>query len=229
MLDRRLFRCESGGAAKENHHARDGATMSQPAGAIAYEVDDGIPATVRIVPSDRAPETSSDGVATAMLYVSQATGMLALGTRWWPAERELSEIRTTLATTMERAPEEFVITSDAFHVSAVRLLLSAGSGQPPIELGRSSTSGVPPFTALFSADVSDHLEPVQLACAGQPGLLYVQVEAELTRGRSATTTLAATLADWAADLPEPDDDDLPARIESLIQAGSIERTRSAKI
>src|SRR4051794_12366707 len=188
MLDRRLFRCESGGAAKENHHARDGATMSQPAGAIAYEVDDGIPATIRIVPSDPAPETSSDGVPTAMLYVSRdvsqdvsrATGMLTLGTRWWPGERELSEIRTTLATAMERAPEEFVITSDAFHVSAVRLLLSAGSGQPPIELARSSTSGVPPFTALFSTDVSDHLEPVQRAFAGQPGLLYVQVEAELT-------------------------------------------------
>src|SRR3954447_5566914 len=168
MLDRRLFRFESGGAAKENHHARDGATMSQPAGAIASEVDDGMPATIRIVPSDPAPETSSDGVPTAMLYVSQATGMLTLGTRWWPGERELAEIRTTLANAMERAPEEFVITSDAFHVSAVRLLLSAGSGQPPIELARSTTSRDPRFAALFTTDVSAPLEPVQRAFAGQP-------------------------------------------------------------
>src|SRR3954468_21327621 len=138
MLDRRLFRCESGGAAKENHHARDGATMSQPAGAIAYEVDDGIPATIRIVPSGPAPETSSDGVPTAMLYVSGTTGMLNVGARWWPGESDLSRIRTALAAALERAPEEFIITPDAFHVTAVRLLLSSDSREEMTELGCSS-------------------------------------------------------------------------------------------
>jgi hypothetical protein len=83
---------------------------------------------------------------------------------------------------------------------------------------------------LFSVDVSEHLEDVQRACLGEPGLLQVQVEAELTRGRSATTVLAAELGPWADDLPGPEDGaaaDLVARIDALVASGLVDRTRTA--
>ena len=201
--------------------------MSGHSGGVAYEVDDGVPATIRIVPSEPVPETSADGVPTAMLYVSGATGLLNMGARWWPSESELTAIRQRLATAMGRTPADFVVTPDAFRVTAVSLLLSDGADGAPIELARSTSSGVPPFTALFSADVSHHLDAVQRACLGEPRLLYVQVEAELTRGRSATTTLAADVGEWADELLGEDADELAAQIDALVEQGAIHRTRSA--
>jgi len=201
--------------------------MIWPGGPVAYEVDDGIPATIRIVPSNPVPETSSDGVPTAMLYVSKGTGMLTLGAHWWPSELELSELRQRLGTAMQRAPEEFFVTPDAVRVKAVLLLLMNSPGDGVIELARSTSSSVPPFTALFSANVGEHLDAVQRACSGEPRLLFVQVEAELTRGRSATTTLAAQLAGWADELLGPDAAGLVAQIDALAGRGTIHRTRSA--
>lgn len=197
--------------------------MSPPT-TVAYEVDDGVPATIRIVPADPAPETNADGVPAAMLYVSGATGLLTAGVRWWPSEAELVAVRDRVAAAMKRPPADFAVSPDSFAVTAVTLILMPGGGREPVELARTTSSGTPPYAALFSVDVTEHLEEVRRACVGEPGLLQVRVEAELARGRSATTVLAAELGPWVSELPG---DDLVGTVDALVAAGVLERTRSA--
>jgi hypothetical protein len=199
--------------------------MTRPA-TVTYEVDDGVPAAIRIVPADPGPETNADGVPAAMLYLSDRTGLLTLGVRWWPAEPELAAIRDRVAASLKRTPADFAVSPDGFIVSSVALVLTPVRGER-IELARVGSSGTPPYTALFSVDVSEHLELVRRACVGEPGLLQIEVQATLTRGRSATTVLAAELGPWTQDLPGADTDALVGRIEALVAAGLIERTRSA--
>jgi hypothetical protein len=201
--------------------------MSPSAGPIAYEVDDGIPATIRIIPSELVPETSRDGVPTTMLFVTGDTGILNVGTRWWPTESALTTIRQQLATAMDRSPAEFVVTPDAFVVTTVKLILVPDAASGSIELARTTSSGLPPFTALFFVTARDHLDALRRACMGEPGLLFVELEAELTRGRSATTTLAAEVGPWAAGLSNATGPELIARVDATVAAGALHRTRSA--
>jgi hypothetical protein len=208
--------------------------MSEPArlmtpstGPIAYEVDDTVPLTIRVIPSEPTPETSPDGVPTVTLYVSGTTGLLTLGAHWWPSDSELTGIRQNLAAALGRSPAEFIVTSDAVRISGVSLVLSDDTSGASIELARTASSGFPPFTALFSVDVSAHVEAVRRACEGELGLLWVQVEADLARGRSATTVLAAQVGSWAEDLVALDDGELPGRVDALVEQGLVHRTRSA--
>lgn len=202
--------------------------MSRPVTSLTYEVDDGPPASIRIVPGDPVPEMSGDGTPTVMLYISGDSGVLNLGARWWPAESELGAVRKKVAAALNRGPAEFLITADAVRVVAVSLLLADGPEQATIELGRSVSSGAPPFTALFSAAVGGRTDAARRACSGETGLLFVEVEAELTQGRSATTTLAAQLGLWVAELDDGGDDAaLATLIDRLVADGTVRRTRSA--
>src|SRR4051794_27915010 len=103
-----------------------------PVPTVAYEVDDGVPATIRIVPADPVPETNADGVPAAMLYVSGPTGLLPTGVRWWPSAAELDAVRDRVAAAMKRPPADFAVSPDAFVVSAVALTLTPAGG-PPVE------------------------------------------------------------------------------------------------
>ena len=201
--------------------------MTSPGGAVGYEVDDGTPPTIRVIPSAPAPEISANGVPTAMLYISGNTGLLTIGVRWWPSDEELTGIRNRVAAALGRSPAEFLVTPDDFRVEGVSLVLADDSGTAGPELARNASSGLPPFTALFSVDVSEHLDAVRRACEGEPDLLSVRVDAELLRGRSVTTVLAAQVGDWAEDLLASDDAAVVPSVEALVQRGVVQRARSS--
>ncbi|MCW2882159.1 MAG: hypothetical protein JWQ95_6259 [Sphaerisporangium sp.] len=157
----------------------------------AFFLDDIDPTTVHVVPGDPDAARSPSGTPMVSLIAAGDTALLNIGTIWWPGEDELTAGLARVAQEVDRSPAELRVSGSAVTARSVTVWVRADDGSER-ELGGTTPSGTPPFSAALSLAVPGaHLGAARRACLGEPGLLSVRLSGELVRGHTATTVLIA--------------------------------------
>lgn len=105
------------------------------------------------LPSEPEPETDPQGRATVSFIATGAGGFLQLGARLTVSEQTVDTVRQELATRLKLdAPELVALTPAPLQVKGASLELGDGAGEYRT-ISTSDTSGFPPYTALFNAQL----------------------------------------------------------------------------
>ena len=172
---------------------------------IHLYLDAGEPGVVRYVPGDPSPERDPQGHPTLTLVVSDRGAILQLGTWWTVAPDALAALAVALAAArpdlagarLQPAP---------VRVTAATLKIAGPDGSL-LPVKTSTTSGLPPWNAVFSATL-DSAQKAQAVAAvhGRRDLVVVDYALALPpeAATGAATALRRTdVGDW---FPEGDGD-----------------------
>jgi len=126
------------------------------------------------LPGDPVPERGPDGHPTLLLLASDQGGMLQLGTHWTVGDSVLEQLRGVLAERFKGLKRESIQFAPVpVTVEEVSLLLGDGAGTFST-LKTSSSSGFPPYAAIFSVPVNaSQKAQVTAALGGRAGFLKV--------------------------------------------------------
>jgi hypothetical protein len=149
------------------------------------------------------PETDPSGRPAVTLLSSGTGGVLQLGARWGPDEAELAALKTKLAESFPDVKASFMRLVPA--PAQVKEATLVTGGTAPKTLATSSTSGFPPYSAVFRAPVEgDDFAAVTSALGGATGRLFVRYTVGLQEPSAYEAVLsgvienAGTLKDEAA-------------------------------
>jgi len=172
------------------------------------------------VPAAPRPELAPNGRPTLALWVIPPRPRLQLGTRWELTPEDLDSVR---AAVVARHPAtDPNISSAPVEVDEVALLIGDGA-HAPAQLATSSSSGFPPFAAVFSIELDDaQAALVTSALNGARGRLTVEYRARFTRS---TPIRVAIDGDVSDDL-SANAESAPAQIDRAVQAGHLTVTRT---
>jgi hypothetical protein len=141
--------------------------------------------TVEYLPTEPAPECDAQGVPQVTVVQAGELAFVTVGARWDPPAEALERLRDRLAADAGAAPR---LAPPALDMEGAELLL----GDEVI--ATSSTSGIAPYTAAFSATVEGNAgERAGAALRGERGRLAVRYRARL-EGRD--MELQADVGDW---------------------------------
>jgi hypothetical protein len=188
------------------------------------------------LPGAPRPQRSAENVPMISLLASSTFAFLQLSTRWEAASQQLE------ALALEIARRERGLKASDVHlalapvsVGPVTLELIDGAGHPTV-LQTATSSGTPPFTALFNVQLThEQRASVESALNGREEVLKVRYTIELAVSVDAKATLAGdvtrdlarlnhrtTLAEAAAQL----DDAIRTGRVKLSQSGASDVTEA---
>jgi len=174
------------------------------------------------VPGEPAPERSSSGVPSLHLWMTGASPILQLGTHWAVSEDRLTAVRRQLVD-IDRAcaqqPE--ILRVRPAPVARLEAALLLGPSAEKLSLvATSTTSGAPPYTALFNVSLPSELaEYAVAALSGTRGHLYVEYHGVL----GITVSVAAMISgDARAAVLSLADNSSASRVATVLEE-AVER------
>lgn len=166
-----------------------------------YCYPSGDPQAYYVVPLEPQPELNGAGNPMLMVLPAGDGALLQLGTQLGPEGGSVERLRQELRRRLDLDNQAAVQIRPAPLQVERAALLVAGSPETPAELSelaQSSTSGFPPYTAVFNAPIdAGQRAAVASAQAGQEGRLQVRYEVRLGQRSLGLVTDAAS---W----PRPD-------------------------
>jgi hypothetical protein len=166
---------------------------------IAPSGDD--PATFEYIPGAPAPECDQQGRPTLLLFASDQGARLQLGTRWGLDAEEAARLEQAIT---ERFPglqlAQPALRPAPVSVGLVELVLGDGLGAYEI-LKASTSSGFPPFAAIFAVSLTAaQKECVLSALNGRVGFLAITYRGERTATIAVVATIVGDVHDDIAEL-----------------------------
>jgi hypothetical protein len=130
------------------------------------------PRFLRYLPGNPAPETGPNGRPTLLLVASDRGAILQLGALWGLTDTTRAALRAALA---DSHPELAHLDLQPAAVSVTGVTLSLASSDGTLHpLATSSSSGMPPFSAVFSAQLDAEQKAQAIAALqGRRGTLLV--------------------------------------------------------
>jgi hypothetical protein len=173
------------------------------------------------LPRSAALRRDPAGHPSLTLIDLDTSGYLLLTATWSAPEDELAALRTEIATQTAISSPDLVRLAFA-SVASPRCEALAGDGTGSFEvLASSTTSGNPPYDALFNLTLTDgQLAAARAATAGEPGRLAVEYQALLPVPVHATATFTAAgvaLGDWIT--AQGGGPDLVGLLDTAVQEG----------
>ncbi|RAJ96065.1 hypothetical protein LX87_03815 [Larkinella arboricola] len=140
------------------------------------------------LPEQPKPQTDPDGKPTLSLIVMGGNGFLQLGTVWEADAVTLEELRSHIANERNEPAAAIQLNFAPVEVEKVEVVLKTGSEEKV--LATSSSSGYPPFSAIFSAAVTkDDQNAVVAALHQQKDVLRVDYHTVRQTDESVTVTI----------------------------------------
>jgi hypothetical protein len=161
-----------------------------------YESEDN---TWRYIPGQPIAEISG-GRPTLHLYVSASGGLLQLGAQWTVKPDSLPRLTKEIARRTGRPEVDIQLQPARASVKQVTVETGDGAG-PMVTVGISSSSGFPPYNAIFRIPVdSAKKNAVVAALNGRPGFLVVRYRAAATLKVSAHAEIEGDVGQAAENL-----------------------------
>src|SRR5688500_555110 len=178
------------------------------------------PHTYHFVPARPDLRRDPDGVPLTTMVDAEAAGYLMLSAVWEASADDVEALRHELAARTQQSNVGQLRLSFA-PVASVRCNALIGDGLGTFQTAAtSSTSGMPPYDAVFSLFLQgEHLAYAKAALRGERGFLSVEYLADLRVPVSATATLDARAADLMPWIAERGADNVVALIEEAVQRG----------
>jgi hypothetical protein len=159
--------------------------------------------TFYYLPGQPAPRRGADGSPSASLIVSGGFAFLQLTTDWSAPSALLEGLRAYLERKRDVQRGSVRLAFAPVTVSAAKLTLSNADGTVT-DLQTSTSSGMPPFTAAFNAQLTaGQKEQAAAAFAGKANVLKVLYQAALAIPQSAEATISGDVRDDLALLDRP--------------------------
>jgi hypothetical protein len=168
---------------------------------------------------DRHP----DGAPAFSLIQTGSRGFLMLTAVWRATPAAIEDLRREI---VARAglpdPQAITLTMSPVQVARCDLLLGDGVGTFQT-LATSTTSGTPPYSALFNVSLTEQQFPqVAAAVNGRAGFLAVEYDASLpteVRASARLTPLSSRFVQWLRDAGGTDQSAFRSALEEAIQDG----------
>lgn len=141
------------------------------------------------------PKRNSQGRPSLEVFDVGSSVRISLETRWGPVGDDLEALRKRLAEDADVSPAEVQMSPAPFVVDEAVLDLVSGDGSRET-VATSSTSGVPPYGALFQVSLAgDEKEAAMEALSGGRPRLVVRYEATFRPEVSATAEISGDRGD----------------------------------
>lgn len=194
---------------------------------IHYRQNEGEPDTFYFIPGDPGPELMPSGSPAASMIFGDSAAILQLGVHWDVTPDQMKALQEHLRSQFPQLNSTPQLKREALTVQAVKLALTMPDGSTSV-LATTSSSGYPPFTALFNLTLHRaHYSQARLAFTGRQKVMSVCYEIS---GRSHLVCTATISGDVRNDLQQLDSgadiDVLRAQIDSALSAGRIQLTMS---
>ncbi len=191
---------------------------------ITYYQSDQDEHTFFYLPNQPGPVSNPLGKPQLMLLTMPTSAVLQLSSRWGADAAEIEALRAEITRQFNLPnPALIRLTPAPVEVAGAQLLI--GSGQEDMEvLQTSNTSGFPPYTALFHANLThEQAQQAVSALNGRTGFLQVRYQASQQEKRTATILLSG---DVQADIDALDAsaslEEYLNRIEAAIEEGRLQ-------
>jgi hypothetical protein len=174
------------------------------------------------MPSAPGPELGPSGRPTLSLLVTGQTGILQFGARWAVESQTLESVRAAISQKFPDLPLNLIRLVPA-PVSIKGVTLQITDGRTLKDVQTVSSSGYPPYAALFSvtldaASVARAISSIQ----GNSGMMAVRYDLLLSLQNSVEVTIKGDLqADLAALDNSAQPSDCRVQIGTAIQAGRL--------
>jgi hypothetical protein len=180
------------------------------------------PSVFHYIPVARA-ETSMTGAPTVILVKKPEGSILQLGAKLVAEESALESIRAILKSRQAR-PSPIRLEPAPLTVNSARLLLTTSS--EAIELQRSTTSALSPYTAVFRATLdATQTKTVEDALAGTQGKLSVVYDLEVSTTASAHIQLLGNVTELVGNVTNAStEDDALELIEDALASQKLRAT-----
>lgn len=138
--------------------------------------------TYYCIPGAPKPELAPNGRPTLGLWMIPPQPMLQLGARWTLEPADIAAVRAAIAARDPKRDQESVqVVPAPITVDEAVVLIDSGDGLD--ELANSSTSGYPPYSAIFSQRLEDaQAALVASALNGARDRLFVEYRGRLDQG-----------------------------------------------
>ena len=177
------------------------------------------------IPGDVQPQRSASDRPMVNLIAAGSTGFLQLTTVWDVSPETLEALRNEIA--IREGLAETATVKIAFapvDVKGCSLFLGDGSGEFG-EIARSSTSGMPPYSALFNITLNEEqIANASKSLNGHAGFLAIRYDVMLHAPVEVSGRLSGdvtALLQWLLEHPGFSDEDLRARIGAAIEQGLV--------
>lgn len=183
------------------------------------------PASYYYVPRHAQPQRGSDGAPMLNLIAAGATGFLQLTASWDVPGGTLEALRQEIAARDNiEDPATVRLAFAPVQIEGCALLVGDGTGEEE-ELARSATSGMPPYSALFSVTLNEaQLANAAAAINGRFGFLMIRYAASLAVPVEVVARLSGDATDLARELqerPAMPDGDLQSLIAEALEQGRL--------
>jgi hypothetical protein len=137
------------------------------------------PPTVQLLPGSPALDISAQGVPMATLVGTETSASVQISAHWWPDEKETAALVAGAAEKMDVPTSSVIVTPGPVTVRHVTLV-ARQEGREETVLTSSTSSGMPPYTALLTGSLPSALLPVvREALNGRQGRLLVRFDGAL--------------------------------------------------
>ena len=186
------------------------------------------PSLFFFVPANPGPELDSQNRPTLLMLVSGTGAILQLGSNWKVDPSVLQALRSEAA---KRHPEfdAATIRLSAGASSVQKVILSLGDGRGSFDvLQSSSSSGFPPYSAIFNARLTAQQKELAVAALnGRSGFLKIAYFVTVSALASIEVTIAGSVGDDLAKLDSSSTlEDCRHLIEAALMGGRLTRAAS---
>ncbi|MBD2020598.1 hypothetical protein H6F43_10395 [Leptolyngbya sp. FACHB-36] len=195
---------------------------------IVYYASDADPATVYFIPAAPVSQRNANGSLAISLFVLDQMAMLQLSSQWEVPTNQLEALKTAV---LQQFPalklESLQLLPAPVEVERVELSLSNAAGKPEC-LGTTKSSGYPPFSAIFSVQLSNEQKAQAVsAFNGRKDLLTVTYYAALPKQAIAEVAISGNVTPLLKRLPKDASvQDCLEQLEAAIAQNQLVLTRS---
>lgn len=199
---------------------------------IVYYASEADPATIYYIPAAPVPQRNADGMPAISLFVLDQMAMLQLSSQWEVPTSQLEALNTAVLQQFPALkPELLRLLPALVEVERVELALTNAAGKPEC-LETTKSSGQPPFSAIFSVQLSNEQKAQTVsAFNGRKDLLTVTYYAVQSKQAIAAVTISGNVAPLLKRLPkDPSVQACLQQLEAAIAHNqlSVERSQSSQ-
>lgn len=197
---------------------------------IVYYASEADHTTIYYIPAAPVPQRNADGIPAISLFVLDQMAMLQLSSQWEVSTSQLEALKTNVLQQFPALKSETLRLLPApVEVERVELLLTNATGKPEL-LETAKSSGYPPFSAIFSVQLSNEQKGQAVsAFNGRNDLLTVTYYAALSQQAIAQVTIAGNVVALLKHLPkDPSVSTCLQQLEAVIAQNqlTVERSQS---
>ncbi len=149
------------------------------------------PPTVQLLPGSPALDVSAQGVPMATVVGTDTSASVQISAHWWPDGKETAALVARAATELDVPPSTVIVTPGPVTVRHVTLV-ARGDGEEEAVLASSTSSGMPPYTALLAGPLPPALLPLaREALQGRRGRLLVRFDGAVGATRWSANSMSA--------------------------------------